>query len=200
MNREYLESLLVPKDKTQEWVSRMVVNRGDKYYGNLKKEYSKEYECFYNMMCRTKKNGLITDFEYSPCGFIDFLLYVGHIPKDIICPSIGRFDHSKGYVKGNFSWEEKIDNISEVSKRPERREWSREAIKDVHKVCPNHIKSHLLTEHIKSIIEQGTIELDPLMVEFEINYANIRRAIRRFCEKQNLSVKFPYGKRKAVIC
>jgi hypothetical protein len=50
-------------------------------------------------------------------GFIDFMLYVGKVPRGMVRPSIGRKNHSKGYAPNNCGWQALGDNVAEVGRR-----------------------------------------------------------------------------------
>jgi hypothetical protein len=91
--------------------------RGVPYYGILGKDYPNHLSSFKGMRARTDASGLPCDFEHSANGFIDFLVYLGDIPEGMGRPSIGRLDHSKGYVRGNFRWESFSENSAESGRR-----------------------------------------------------------------------------------
>ena len=73
-----------------------------------------------------------TDMTNDRDGYAKFCSEIGPIPPDMTRPSVGRIDHSKGYVAGNFNWQEHIENcrdndkqkISAVSKVTARRMWN----------------------------------------------------------------------------
>lgn len=96
-----------------------VISRGLPYYGKLKKEFPAHWSSFTGMHKRHKVKGVDIDslFDRDVNGFIEFILYVGDIPKFMIDPSIGRIDHSKGYIVGNFRWESLSSNAKESSER-----------------------------------------------------------------------------------
>jgi hypothetical protein len=91
--------------------------KGFPYYGVFRERYANHLSSFKNMQKRVKDLGFDCDFEHSINGFIEFLVYLGDVPDGIGRPSIGRYDHSKGYVKGNFRWESLSENSAEVGRR-----------------------------------------------------------------------------------
>lgn len=91
--------------------------RGLPYYGSLPLEYPRHFASFKRMHSRAARSGLEVAFPRSGHGFVKFLLYVGDIPKGMVQPSLGRKDHSKGYVPKNFGWQSYSDNSSESASR-----------------------------------------------------------------------------------
>jgi hypothetical protein len=79
------------------------------------------YGYFANMIKRGNRLG--RDFSLGEEDFNKWLGIIGLIPEDMSRPSVGRVDHSKGYVfdqeKGrwNFRWQELSDNHSEGGTR-----------------------------------------------------------------------------------
>jgi hypothetical protein len=59
-----------------------------------------------------------SDFEFGQEDFNKWLEAIGLIPEGIEKPTVGRFDHTKGYVwdiennKWNFRWQEHSENSS----------------------------------------------------------------------------------------
>jgi hypothetical protein len=49
-------------------------------------------------------------------GLISFIVELGPVPEGIISPTIGRIDHRKGYVAGNFRWQEFVENSRDGNK------------------------------------------------------------------------------------
>jgi hypothetical protein len=98
-------------------VAKSLEARGYPYYGNLKSSYPIHWASFSAMHGRVRDFGLDCDFPRNVDGFIDFILYVGPVPGDMIRPTLGRSDHSIGYLKGNFKWQESSDNTSESATR-----------------------------------------------------------------------------------
>lgn len=91
--------------------------RGLPYYGCLRKNYQKHFQSFSGMHKRLKISNLSTDFPRTLEGFISFIEYLGPIPCNMIKPTLGRLDHTLGYVKGNFEWQASKENSSEVGLR-----------------------------------------------------------------------------------
>jgi hypothetical protein len=67
--------------------------------------------------------GLGCDFERTYESFEQFIVCMGPIPETMNRPSVGRLDHSKGYVfdieknAWNFGWQSVADNSSEMARR-----------------------------------------------------------------------------------
>jgi len=72
---------------------------------------------FKHMMDRVKLYKLDCSYTRDEKGFIEFVKDIGEVPLTIKKPSVGRKDHSKGYVKGNFNWQERSENSYEAAKR-----------------------------------------------------------------------------------
>jgi len=72
----------------------------------------KRFNCMHNRR-RDRGAHVASDFDQTPEGFINFVRYLGPVPKDMLKPSLGRYDHDKGYIRGNFRWQEYIENISD---------------------------------------------------------------------------------------
>jgi hypothetical protein len=54
------------------------------------------------------------EFSNSFDGFKNFVDYIGEIPNGMDFPTVGRVDHSKGYERGNFSWQEYRENSRRI--------------------------------------------------------------------------------------
>lgn len=86
------------------------------------KKYPKEFypiECnrFEEFQKRVAKGQATTIWPRSTEGFLAFLSFIGTAPKDMIKPTVGRFDHSKGYEPGNCKWQSHSDNAKEAATR-----------------------------------------------------------------------------------
>jgi hypothetical protein len=92
-------------------------SRGWPYYGVLGKVYPHHLSSFKNVQKRVVELSLPCDFEHTVDGFIDFLVYLGDVPPNMVRPSVGRIDHKNGYVRENFRWECLSENSSEGSVR-----------------------------------------------------------------------------------
>lgn len=121
-----------------------VLNRGLPYYGGLKKKFPIHWSSFHNMWKRAKDPkipcGISVRYNRNVNGFINFILDIGPIPDGIKQPSVGRIDHSDGYVFGNFKWQEKNENSTEAAIRTA----SPEKIKST--------KKHIKFENLKQIL------------------------------------------------
>lgn len=87
---------------------KSVLKRGLPYYGRLREEFPIHFHTFSRMH---KRNHV--DFPQSNLGLISFILEIGPVPDDMLRPSIGRKDHSIGYVVGNYAWQEFTENSKE---------------------------------------------------------------------------------------
>jgi hypothetical protein len=67
-------------------------------YGNLARSYPRHFVRFNQMLCRAKQLGLECDFERTYESLQQFIVCMGPIPENMNKPSVGRLDHSKGYV------------------------------------------------------------------------------------------------------
>jgi hypothetical protein len=91
--------------------------RGIPCYGLLPKMFPIHRNRFRNMHNRIDEQCLETSFKRDLEGFAKFVEYLGPVPTEMKVPSLGRIDHSKGYVIGNFTWQELRDNIEEMANR-----------------------------------------------------------------------------------
>jgi len=73
----------------------------------IRKEFPIEFKRFIG--CHNRVHEGKTPSMYWPrdsSGFFGWLSDIGPIPSHLEKPSVGRIDHSKGYVPGNMRWEE----------------------------------------------------------------------------------------------
>ena len=96
---------------------KQIKGRGQIRWYRLPKLFHKHWIHFKFMHKRIKKGNLETDFPRNPKGFIAFIRYIGNPPKDMEWPTVGRGDHSKGYIRNNFAWQEGVENMTEGSHR-----------------------------------------------------------------------------------
>jgi len=90
---------------------RSIASRGMPYYGKYKKAYPYHWSSF---CCMYKRKSEIDPlFSRNFAGFIHFVSCLGPVPEDMTNPSIGRKDHTIGYIKDNFAWQEFSENIRE---------------------------------------------------------------------------------------
>jgi len=105
---------------------------------SIAKIYPIHYDHFRNMQNRSggvacNGGGCGTEFTDDNQGFLEFVEYIGPVPSHLRRPTIGRKDHTKGYVRDNFSWQEHSENCSDAGIRaaqsPEIQSIRREASK-----------------------------------------------------------------------
>lgn len=119
LSKEELIKLSDPDDSelnNDEYAAKLsVLSRGYPYYGQLKKKFPIHWMSFSGMYKRKRQYEIEIDslFKRNVDGFIEFILYIGDVPKYMISPSVGRIDHSKGYIIGNFRWESAYSNSIE---------------------------------------------------------------------------------------
>jgi hypothetical protein len=89
------------------------------YYGDYRFEYPIHHAALAHIhQHQSYKDGNIDkDFSRDFKGLIKLINYLGAIPDNIKNPSVGRIDHSLGYLKGNFAWQELLDNCRESGNR-----------------------------------------------------------------------------------
>lgn len=116
ITREFLEELSCPSDDDlshhEIMGKKSAIKRGLPYYGRLRKEFPIHFNAFRRMH---KRN--VVEFPMNVEGFISFILVIGPVPKDMSRPSVGRKDHSVGYLKDNYRWESLSDNSREAAIR-----------------------------------------------------------------------------------
>jgi hypothetical protein len=82
------------------------------------------YLHFMNMISRSKRRTIACAFTHGRNEFSRWLAIMGRIPEDMKTPSVGRYDHSKGYVfdadnnRWNFRWQDRSENCRESSRSP----------------------------------------------------------------------------------
>jgi hypothetical protein len=80
---------------------------------------------FKKMQERALYNDIECTFAYDESGYQRFVEAIGPIPRRMKNPTVGRHDHSKGYVfdagydRWNFEWQERADNSRECADRIE---------------------------------------------------------------------------------
>lgn len=92
-----------------------VLARGYPYYGRLRSCFPKHWRSFCCMHSRSKN----IDPRYARTldGLVNFICDLGPVPNEMVNPTVGRQDHSIGYFPGNFSWQSKSENSSEIAIR-----------------------------------------------------------------------------------
>ena len=69
---------------------------------------------WFTRMCqRAATNGVECAFAYNEEGYRQFAEAIGPIPDGMVSPTVGRYDHDKGYIPGNFRWQERGENSRE---------------------------------------------------------------------------------------
>jgi len=84
-------------------------------FGVLKDLYPAHYRAFLNVIKRSSDVG--TDLTNDKNGYLEFVEELGPCPPDMKQPTVGRKDHSLGYVRGNYFWQSSSENYSEVRSR-----------------------------------------------------------------------------------
>lgn len=147
-----------------EMAQRSLQVRGYPYYGKYKKDYPVHWSSFIGMY----KRAINTEFPRTLKGFKDFINYLGPVPKGMKKPTVGRSDHNKGYIKGNFKWQELSENSKEGSVRAFR------SIKNTLKT-PNMIKRKKLIEYLKN--NPNVKATQKIADKLNYNIINLRIAI-----------------------
>lgn len=117
LNRQELEALAnVPDHELNRYESMgkaSAESRGLPYYGRLRSEYKDHFTSFLCMhnRCMRENIEISKNFSRDAEGFINFLLYLGDLQTDT--DSLGRRDHTKGYIEGNFRWQPLEENSKE---------------------------------------------------------------------------------------
>jgi hypothetical protein len=77
------------------------------------------YKYFSNMIQRAKANRIECAFSFGQADLDRFIDIIGPIPMNMVSPTVGRYDHLKGYIfdgekdRWNFRWQEMIENSAE---------------------------------------------------------------------------------------
>lgn len=111
-------------------ITKIIRRENSKYRDvpiTLTDKYPNHWRSFIRLQWRCEQRNIKTDFPPSEDGFTAFVMYIGPFPKDMEQPSIGRIDHSKGYIYNNFKWEELADNHREAAVRNKLAEKGRKA-------------------------------------------------------------------------
>lgn len=98
-------------------VKKRMIGRGDNYWGELNELETLCRKKLKLIHDRCKRDNLITDFSNSRQGLRELVEYLGEVPDDMEVPSVGREDHSKGYIRGNFGWQELSENLADGAMR-----------------------------------------------------------------------------------
>jgi hypothetical protein len=113
------------EDEKQDWLNWFgtQISKGHNESDNqrigwkdLWTQYPEHFTHFSNLIYRSKRFSEC-DYNWSRESFLQFIEDIGDIPTNMLRPTVGRYDHSKGYIKGNFRWQEHFDNTSEGAKR-----------------------------------------------------------------------------------
>jgi hypothetical protein len=166
-----------------EKARRSVEARGLPYYHSLNKQYPIHYASFSRMHGRIWRDKLSTDFPRDFQGFKDFIAYLGDIPVGMNNPTVGRKDHSLGYVKGNFEWQSKSKNSSECSSRTKSGK-----LNILQTPCLK--KRQNLLNFIKTITTD-TLITDQLVLQLNYNYKkDLIAAIRGLSKLKSIGRKY----------
>ena len=120
MNREDIETYINRSlNHYENMAKKSCESRGLPYYYGLRHKYPTHSSSFAGIHNRhITKNIYVSDrYRRDLEGFINFLVDIGDVPKNMAEPTVGRYDHDKGYIKGNFRWQELRENSKEVSER-----------------------------------------------------------------------------------
>lgn len=84
-------------------------------YGDFGRDHPIHLGRFFDLQRRAKSVG--TDLSFDLEGFRRFVSIIGPIPSSMLRPSVGRCNHSLGYVEGNYEWQEFEENCRESAVR-----------------------------------------------------------------------------------
>jgi len=157
---------------------------GKPCYEGLKQKYPVHFSSFSALNGRCKRKKLENDFPRTKKGFEDFIEYIGPIPKGMKWPSVGRLDHKKGYIKGNFRWQEMSENSAD------HKSWMiNNKREEIRKLVPSIAKYDKLVEFLKNL--DCDFCINGKVCEF-FDYTNKKiffEALRNAIKKNNLNLK-----------
>ncbi len=108
-------AMLGKKDSTETRQAKSIAQtqrwKRDSPYGALRTEYPIHYKHFTYRFYTDQD----TDLTLDAVGLLTFIKEIGPIPEDLksVRISVGRRDHTKGYVSGNYFWQSLSDNARE---------------------------------------------------------------------------------------
>lgn len=88
-------------------------HRSWKIYGDVDRSRLQYFKGMHNRFMAGKCKEI--DWHRNREGYEAFCKEIGPIPSWLMKPSVGRKDHSKGYVAGNIQWEEYNFNSSKTA-------------------------------------------------------------------------------------
>ena len=92
---------------------------GQAKYGSLKKDYPQHWESFRNIHDRCRRMGIEIDYHFrrNIQGLANLIECLGPVPEGMRYPTVGRIDHSRGYLRDNIRWQERSANSREAVDR-----------------------------------------------------------------------------------
>jgi hypothetical protein len=85
-------------------------------------KYPHHFKRFNSMISRARSTNIQCYFDPgTDIIFMDFVKAIGPVPKNMIRPTVGRYDHSQGYdydfdnKRWNFRWQEFKDNCKDTT-------------------------------------------------------------------------------------
>ena len=94
----------------------IIRNRSLKYRALIRK-HKTHYWKLMRIIQRAKRRGLECEFQFDTESLQKFIDCIGPVPHTMKNPSVGRWNHSKGYVVGNFRWQELLENTIDGASR-----------------------------------------------------------------------------------
>jgi hypothetical protein len=158
--------------------------RGFSYYGNLKSENLIHWSSFSNMHKRSIH--ISDEFSQTYLGFKNFIDYLGPVPENMIKPSLGRKDHSLGYIRGNFEWQSLSDNGKEAANRTEN-----------YKNLPRNTQNKKLKEYLQSLSKGTEIHLSDKFLSF-VGYSSRKYLIDVIHHKIDCAENFKIGRERYI--